>query len=276
MNDQISSWSLIKVFYQSFTYFNLLELNYQKKINLISLEELENNQYSFENFLKILDTSKLSYLRDKFLDRLRILAHNEFPRRKKIERFDVFISEIFHEVSILKEQKYILDHFYQRKEHVSQESLTMVLCETYKLFQAKMRQVKSLFENAKLRLEEILLIYNKEDFILRSLYLEANDLCRNFYDHPYQEILKAMFPEGGLGQGLVATSCSFCMGGFYSHAKEVITLIDKKDLEKVSKEVFELYEKIIEFLNNNEDVEDLGSVYQKFVQDISPKIGVLD
>ncbi|PCJ60292.1 MAG: hypothetical protein COA79_08960 [Planctomycetota bacterium] len=275
MNDQISSWSLIKVFYQSFTYFKLLEFHYQEKVSFVSLEDLENNKFPVEEFLKLLDTNKLSYLRDKYLERLRTLAHNEFPRRKKVERFDIFISEIFHEVSILKEQKFILDYYYQRKDDVSSEELSKILCDTYGLFQTKMIQIKKLFKNAKNRLEKILFIYNKNDFILRSLYLEANDLCSDFYQHPYLDVLKSMFPEGGVGHGLVSTSCSFCMGGFYSHAKDVIKLIEKEDLEKVTKEIFQLYEKIIEFLECNEDAKDIGEVHQKFVKDISPEIGVL-
>ena len=270
MNNQITSWSILKVFFQSFSFYNNLEKKFREKVLASKLESFGKTIYPFEAFVEYLDTKDLVKLRDKHLTDLRQLAHAEFRGRKVMERFDIYISEIFHEVSILKEQKFILDHHFQRKDQMYPEMINQMLSQTYDLIETKMEHVKVLFNNAKGRLEEILMAYRKDDFILRTLYLEGPILFQEFYADPVKNILDIMFVEGGYSEGYLAISCSFCSGGFFENGRQVFLEIKKEDLKRFNPETLSLYKKVGMFLKEHSDRDDLAGTYQHFIAEVAP------
>lgn len=275
MNNQIASWSIIKVFFQAFTFYNSIEIHFKEKVKA-SVKSSDNKTiYSFEAFIEYLDTKDIALLRDKYLIDLRKLSHAEFRSRKKMERFDIYISEIFHEVSILKEQKFILEHSFQRKDQFSPETINQMLNQTYELFETKLEHIKILFNNAKSRLEEILPIYRNDDFILRTLYLEGASLFHEFYDDPVKNMLDLMFLQGGFSEGFVAIACSFSLGGFFGKGNQVILEIKKDDLNKLSPEILNLYKKVKAFLKEHLNGDNLALTYQSFLTEIKPDIALL-
>lgn len=272
MNNQISSWSIIKVFFQAFTFYNSIENNFKVQVKNSISKSSNASVCSFEAFIKYLDNQDIALLRDKFLIDLRRLSHAEFRSRKKLERFDVYISEIFHEVSILKEQKYILEHYFQRKDQLSEEELNQMLNQTFELFDTKMKHIKVLFNNAKSRLEEILPSYRNDDFILRKLYLDGAVLFKEFYKDPVKNMLDFMFQEGGFPEGYIAIACSFSSGGFFENGNKVILELKKDDLNRLSPKLKDLYKKVKVFLKNNTDHDNLAVTYQSFLAEVKPDI----
>ena len=275
MNDQISSWSIIKVFFQSFTFYNNLEKNFREKVSVFKSDSTGRIIYPFEAFIEFLDTKELAQLRDTYLIDLRELSHAEFRGRKKMERFDIYISEIFHEVSILKEQKFILEHYFQRKDQMYPEMINQMLSQTYELFETKMEHVKVLFNSAKSRLEEIAPTYRNDDFILRTLYLKGAKEFQEFYKDPVKNILDLMFIEGGYSEGYLAIACSFCSGGFFEQGQKVISEIKKEEIKKFKPDVLKLYKKVNLFLKDHSKKDTLGESYKSFIAEIVPDLYII-
>lgn len=268
MNDQITSWRMIKVFYNAFNFFRKLENNFKENVRKPIANAMNKKSILYETFIEHLEPTELEDLRDTYLVELRNLSHTEFRSRKKMERFDIYISEIFHEVSILKEQKFILDHYFQRKDLISQSAIQQMLRQTFELFETKMDHIAFLFKNAKVRLEEILPIYRNDDFILRNLYLEGPRLLKNFYQDPIKETLNFMFIEGGFSSGMIAIASSFSLGGFFEQGKKVIMALKKDDLKRLSPELLNMYKKIKLFLKEHQDKDKLETSYQIFLMSI--------
>lgn len=275
MNNQISSWNILKFFFQAFSFYNSIEISFSEKVRASNLDFLAKEDFLFDAFVEYLDSSEIILLRDKYLVGLRELSHAEFRGRKKMERFDIYISEIFHEVSILKEQKFILEHNFQLKEQINPELFIQMLVQTFELFETKMAHVKILFKNAKSRLEEILPAYRNDDFILRKLYLEGPMLLQNFYTDPVKNVLDLMFLEGGSAEGLVAIASSFSLGGFFEYSHKIIMDLNEEELKRLSPNVLKLYEKLKEFLIKHQSRDNLEVVYQRFLVEIKPEISLL-
>lgn len=266
MNDQISHWKMIKIFFQAYDFYRKLESEFKLHVT----EPQKGRIKSFDSFIKYLDTKDLGYLRDFYLSELRHLSHAGFRSRKKIERFDLYISEIFHEFSILKEQRFILEHSLHNKEQITTETLTETLQQTYDLFQTKLNHVSVLFSNAKTRLEEILPTFRRDDFILRNLFLDGPTLLKDFYKKPVNEILNYMFQEGGFCKGLLAIASSFSQGGFYKQSLNVLQTIKKNDLKSLNEECLAVYEKLNGFLKKHIDDENTATTFQVFNSEIKP------
>ncbi len=275
MISQNNSWHLLETFFISFSYFNNLEKKYRTHVTDLTKAVKSSDSLPADLLLEFIDVELLNSLRDNYLVRLRKIAHDEFRRKKIVERFDVYISEIFHEVSILKEQKYILEHYLQRKNQLYPEMLKQLLQQTLQLFATKMEHVKVLYCNAQSRLEEILPIFRFDDFFLRSLFLKGDKCLKDFYKKPIIELLAFMFEQGGSTKGIVATSCSFCLGGFYEQAKDVLSLLRKEDLKDLDEEVRALYDRVIGFLTLHQANQDKASIYEDFTKEISPLLVVL-
>lgn len=275
MISQDNSWHLLETFFISFSYFNNLESKYRAHVSELTKAVKSSDHLPSDLLLEFIDVELLNSLRDNYLARLRKIAHNEFRLKKITERFDVYISEIFHEVSILKEQKYIMEHYLQRKSQLYPEMLKQLLQQTLQLFATKMEHVKVLYHNAQSRLEEILPIFRLDDFFLRSLFLKGDKFLKDFYKDPTIQLLAFMNEQGGSSKGLVATSCSFCLGGFYEQAKDVLVLLKKDDLKDLNEEVRKLYDKVNGFLTLHQANQDKASVYETFTKEISPLLVVL-
>lgn len=266
MSDQISRWKMIKIFFQTYGFFHSIELEFRGQVK----EPIQNDIHSFNSFIKFLNAKDLGHLRDSYLDELRSLAHSVFRNRKKNERFDLYISEIFHEFSILKDQKFILEHSLKNQEQISLESLAETLENTYELFKTKLNQITVLFVNAKRRLEEILPIFNRDDLILRNLFLENHKLFKPFYDNPLKDILSLMFLEEGFCKGLFILANSFCQGGFFLYGLDVLKMVPAEDIEKCCLRDKEIYKKLNGFLMQHYSDENLANIFHMYQAEIQP------
>jgi len=272
MNNQITSWRMIKVFFNSFNFFRKLENNFTENIRKPISNAKGKSSNLYETFIEHLEPTELEELRDTYLVELRNLSHSEFRSRKKTNRINIYISKIFHEFSIKKKKKFILDHYFQRKDLISESTIYQMVKQTFELFETKMDHIAILFKNAKGRLEEILPNYRNDDFILRNLYLEGPKLLKNFYQYPIKEVLDYMFIEGGFSSGMLAIASSFSKGGFFEQNKKVIFDLKKEDLKRLSPELLNMYKKIKLFLKENQDKDKLETSYQIFLMSMKSEL----
>jgi hypothetical protein len=167
----------------------------------------------------LLDFEALEQIRDDLLEELKEVAHDLFRSIDSTDPLDSYIAQIYHEVSILKEEHYGLEEEYLEKDAKAYERLHEEVKDS---FPNRLRHIRDLFVKCRRRLERILPSMMEGSIVIRSLYLFGDDIFRAAYRDGLVGIYRKAYPEEGEVRGFYEAALSFRRGGFDDLAKAAI------------------------------------------------------
>ena len=211
-------WQLFRAFFRSRAAFLALFERYEARI-LSFAESFGTDRtrlkLSADDLLSVLDLKSLEELRDRQILRLKETAHELFRGEDSTDRFDHYVSNIYHEISILKEEHYTLKEDFVRSDQREYDRLFREVSEFYP---KRLRHVRNLYGKALRRLEALLPGMAREKVVLRSIYLYGDELLKDSYRGGLVGLYRRMYPEGGEVEAYSLVGNSFLEAGFEEQA----------------------------------------------------------
>jgi hypothetical protein len=221
------TWSILKLFYQAVITFRQQYDQYEEKVLAYARESgihREALRLNSAELAGLLDFKNLERLRDGWIHELKDLCHVVFRSQDRTDPLDRYISDIFHEISILKEEHYNVKTYaplYERD--AAKIELQYILDEAHTIFPQKLRHILYLFGKAQERMEQHLPSFRFLPIVIRSLYLHRNDFVREAYPGGLREFYGLMYPGGPL-EGFFQVGLSFYHSGFFPEALEAFAM----------------------------------------------------
>ena len=217
-NRQELQWKLLRSFFRSRAAFLALFDRYEERVAEFSEQlatERSRLKLPADELQSLLDFKSLEQLRDREISKLKEAAHELFRNADSTDRLDHFISNIYHEISILKEEHYTLKEDFVRMDKTEYDRFFREVAEFYP---KRLRHVKNLYQKAMRRLEAILPEMAEERIVVRSLYLFGQDLLEGTYRGGLPGLYNHMYPELGDVGGYAMAGRSFLESGFTEEA----------------------------------------------------------
>ncbi len=224
--DEHRIWKVIELFYKSCLSFRHIHDEYEEKVTRytaekgISRERLELNPADLADLFEF---QKLEELRDRYLWALKDFCHTTFRGSDNTELLDRYVSDIFHEISILKEEHYTVEHYaplWARAD--AQREYQSIMEEAGRLFPQKVDHIDFLFAKARERLERLLIEFRELKILVRSLFLNRRGFVAECYAKGIEGFYEIMYPENGPIEGYDRAGMSFFNSGFYANAIEAL------------------------------------------------------
>lgn len=220
-----TAWDLTETFFEAMREYRHIYVLYETQV-LAHAEEQAVDRYQLRldatEVSKLLDFERLMHLRNGALLRAKDISHRLFRSGGRTTKFDRYISEIFHELSILGEEQYKVSTFaeeYRRENALAEyESL---LDEVHEDFPRRVNAIHELFKKAQRTLEIVLRKRRHDPVYLRSLVLFGDATVRDAYPDGVAGHAWAVF-ERGPGEAFYWAARSFACRGFKAEALESI------------------------------------------------------
>ncbi|HVR76571.1 MAG TPA: hypothetical protein VMT52_19735 [Planctomycetota bacterium] len=222
-------WTIVQLFYRSHGVFKEQFESYEMKVLEYSAEtgiHRKDLRLKSAQLAGLLDLKKLERLRDGYIQELKDLCHLVFRGQDRTDLLDRYVSDIFHEISILKEEHYNVQTYatlYERDR--AEVELKHILDEAHTIFPEKLRHIRYLFGRAEARLEAHLSSFRNIQLFTRSLYLHRNDFVAESYRDGIRQFYRFMYP-GGPVEGFYQVGVSFLHSGFPENALEAFLLAE--------------------------------------------------
>ena len=214
-------WSIVRLFYTSRTAFLEQHANYEDTVQKLALAagvDRRSLRLTAKELAALLDFKALEDLRDGSILRLKDLCHQVYRSDDHTDPLDRYVSDIFHEISILKEEHYTVKTYAPMYERVSENvELQYILDEAHTMFPQKLSQVHYLYERASQRMAELLPSFGGTTIFIRSLYLQRAGFVAGAFPNGIRGFYDAMYP-GGSFEGFYQVGLSFYHSGFFAEA----------------------------------------------------------
>lgn len=212
-------WILLRSFYEGYRSFHALFSQYEARVVAFTTKygtDRKELQLPPEELLSLFDSHALLALRNANLKTLRETSHELFPAGRP-DPFDNHVTNIYHEVSILKEEEWTL-----REQAGSDDpkEYERYYREVNYYYPKRLKHVRNLYGKARKRLEKILPSMGRNTIVIRSAYLFGEKLFDGVYAGGLSEFYEKLYPEGGALTGFSVVADSFLDGGFGSDAAE--------------------------------------------------------
>ena len=218
---EVSIWLVAERFFTAKGAFRELYERYETRVLRYSEERGVDRRFlrlNAKEVSELLDFRSLERLRDRQLDELKATSHELFRRVNTTDKFDRYVSEIYHEASILKEEHYRVSRFAEEYDQSTEEEIYHdALDEVHEQFPRKVHGIHDLFDRAQRRLEAILPEHVDDKVLIRSFYLFGDEILAQIYPGRLEDLYRILYP-GGTIQGYYAAGISFLEGGFREHA----------------------------------------------------------
>jgi len=218
-------WDLIDTFFEAQRQYHTVYINYETRVLAHAEQQaVDRHQLRLEasEVSKLLDFGKLGELRNGPLHRTKEISHSLFRTRSRTHKFDRYISEIYHDLSILREEQYKVSTFaeeYKRENEMAEyESL---LDEVHEDFPRRVHNIWSLYIKAQLSLESVLRAHRNDPLYVRSLYLLGDEALRDAYPRGKLTHCWRVFDLGPAEAYLLAAR-SFAQSGFKEQALKAL------------------------------------------------------
>ncbi len=211
----------MRAFYRSFQAFSALFDGYERRVEIF-VESYGKDRREIklapDELLSLFDPHALSTLRDNELQQLKDAAHQLFRGLDSVDPFDSFVTNIYHEVSILKEEHWTIREDFMRADRKAYDRYYR---EANVYYPRRLRHVRNLYAKARRRLEGVLLPeFSRNRIMVRSVYLFGQRLVRGVHDGGLPEFYGYMYPNGGALTGYTLAADSFLEGGFSEEAAD--------------------------------------------------------
>lgn len=231
-------WILLRTFFRGYRAFHALLGQYEDRVGAFAAKysvDRKELQLPPEELLSLFDSHALLALRDGDLKTLREISHQLF-RNGHPDAFDNHVSNIYHEVSILKEEEWTL-----REQAASEDpkEYERYYREVNIYYPKRLKHVRNLYGKARKRLEKILPTMARNTIVVRSAYLFGGELFHGVYAEGLEEFYRHLYPEGASLTGFTVAADSFLEGGFGPEAAEAYDraiAVAARDLDRVAKE----------------------------------------
>jgi len=221
-------WKIIELFYKSFLTFREIHDRYEANVARLcgdTGKEPEALLLGPQALADLIDLRKLEALRDRFLYDLKTCCHEVFRARGETDFLDRYVSDIFHEVSILKEEHYNVKFYASGwQEQNARIEYDSIMSEASTIFPQKVRHLDYLFERAKDRLEKLLPSMRSNNIVIRSLFLNRNGFVKECYPAGLDDFYRILYPENGPLEGYYEVALSLLGSGFLEHAQSAFRL----------------------------------------------------
>jgi hypothetical protein len=212
-------WILLRTFYRSYRRFHGLLGQYEQRVAAFATQygvDRKDLQLQPDELLSLFDSHALLALRNNELKTLRGISHKLF-RGGRSDQFANHVTNIYHEVSILKEEEWTL-----REQAGSEDpkEFERYYREVNVYYPKRLRHVRNLYGKARKRLEKILPTMARNTIVIRSAYLFGDDLFAGVYERGIEEFYERLYPSGGALTGYSVVADSFQEGGFGAEATE--------------------------------------------------------
>ena len=250
-------WDIVDEFFQARALFMQIYDAYERGVLRHAEErgvDRKDLRLDADDVSALLDNHQLADLRGRHLVALKETSHQLFRTDEATDIFDRYITDAFHEVSILMQEHLkvhrVMPAYTQMDE--DEEEVEAILDEVHQLFPNKVHHVYALFQKAKERLEQLIHEHDRNTVLLRSLYLFGDELLGGVYDGGLEEFYGYLYPDLGAPKGYLEVGRSFLESGFLEHAREALgkclVLAQKAtprgpELEEIVKEARELVQR---------------------------------
>ena len=222
-------WTIVELFYRSHAVFAKQFDNYEEKVqNYSRVTGMDRDQLRLNSaeLASLLDLKDVERLRDDYIQQLKDLCHLVFRGHDQTDLLDRYVSDIFHEISILKEEHYNVKTYAPLYERDAAEiELRHILDEAHRMFPQKLKHIQYLFGRARARLEDHLPSFCRMPVFIRSLFLDREGFVRLAYPDGIERFYWLMYPLGPL-QGFYEVGTSFYLSGFFKQAAEAFDLAE--------------------------------------------------
>lgn len=219
--NQTTLWKIVKEFLLSYNLFDRVFKDYHIRLERFRKEYFEKGRVfkpTPQEISSLFEFRKLDRLRNTHLFALKECSHEMFRAKEQHVEFDLYVSEIFHEISILKEFEYNLEHYILR--HRDDDMLVgEELQESQNVFELKVRRTTQLFEKSLEKLHEILYENRFDKILIRSLYFADKHLFPDVYSGGLNDVLKVMHKKNTSAAGYYVMAVNFSCGGFFTQAR---------------------------------------------------------
>ena len=179
-----------------------------------------------EQLSGLLDFKRLEQIRDSYLLPLKKACHRFFRSHKSTDFLDRLVNDIFHELSILKEEHYNVLTYSEESERddgLALEELRTIFDEVHEMFPIKVHRLLHLFERARVRMEAMLPRYNDNAVLIRSLFLNRDDFVAHVYPDGLLGFYRILYGESCIFEGFRVAGNSFYHAGFYEQAAQAFS-----------------------------------------------------
>lgn len=253
-------WTIVEHFYRSRKIYRAEHDSYEKLVrHYVDEMNLPRNQIRLgpQQLSKLLHFKELETVREIHLLPLKQASHALFRGDDRTDFFDRLINDIFHEISILKEEHYNVLTYSSDGTHIDSEELNAILDEVHEVFPLKVHRLEHLYELACSRLERILPRYQDNRVLIRSLFLHRQGFVADAYEDGLQRFYELLYGDKNIVSGYRAVGESFYHSGFYEQALECfnegeaylqgVTPVAKRQLDprwKECRDHFKRYRKV--------------------------------
>ncbi len=215
-------WLLIRDLFRGRNRFLQLFRRYERRVLAHSRAAAVDRtalRLAWADLRSLLDFSELEQLRNDLLEELKEVAHDLFRSADSTDPLDSVIAQIYHEISILKEEHYTLKDDYLQKDA---KAYGRMYREVKEYYPNRLRHIRGLFDKARRRLERILPTLLEGTIVVRSLYLFGEEIVGGAYREGLVGLYRKAYPEHGEIEGFLTVGGSFRRGGFFTHAEEAL------------------------------------------------------
>jgi len=227
-DDKNLLWETVAKFFAAKKSFRAQNDNYEHLVKSYAKRQSVDRrrlQLGTREVAGLLDFKSIEELRNHHLRELKRLSHEMFRTEEITDLFDKYVSDIYHEISILKEEHYTVLTYASAYEEGQQGDLTerdKILEEVHEFFPRKMEQVDGLFRKAQARLEELLPEYGQDRVFVRSMFLFGEKLFADVYKGGLTDFYQRVYPQGGAAEGYLTAGRSLHESGFDEQASEAL------------------------------------------------------
>jgi hypothetical protein len=225
---EASFWDLIDSFFSAVREFAEIHELYERRVLYHAEAQGVERQWlrlEADAVSKLLDFERLAALRNGSLYRTKEVSHTLFRSKGRTHKFDRYISEIFHDLSILREEQYKVSTFAEEYRLANEmEEYESLLDEVHEDFPRRVHGIQVLFQKAQVELERALRAHRTDPLYLRSLCLFGDQLfgeLRMSYPQGKLSHCWQVF-ENGPADSLLWAARSFAKGGFKPQALRVV------------------------------------------------------
>ena len=224
------AWRVVERFYCSRQVFSSVHDRYEEIVHSY-VEEFDQPREEIRlaprELVELLSTQDLEKLRDQYLMPLKQACHRLFRTEVSTDFLDRLVNDIFHELSILKEEHYnVLTYDVDDAASNSESGRDLqleqkaVLDEVHNMFPQKVHRIAHLFDVGTAALEALLHRWKQDPVLIRSLFLQRERFVKESYDDGLCHFYRLMYGEQSAWQGYRIVGDSFLASGFVSHANE--------------------------------------------------------
>ncbi|MHC4471153.1 MAG: hypothetical protein ACYS99_09340 [Planctomycetota bacterium] len=213
-------WQLFRSFFTSRAAFLVLFEGYEERVlDFAGRFKTDRSRLKLaaDDLQTLLDFKGLEELRDREILTLKETAHELFRESDSTDRFDHYVSNIYHEISMLKEEHYTLNEEFVRADAKEYQRFFREVSEFYP---KRLRHIRNLYGKALRRLEQLLPNFAQERVLVRSIYLFGDQLLAGNYPRGLTGLYRKMYPELGEVEGFTTVGRSFLESGFAEEARE--------------------------------------------------------